>query len=338
MKPLVSIIIAVCNGEKFISETLDSLVHQTISNWECWIVDDGSTDLTIEIVRNRCAIDARFNLLTTPGGNGPYIAANKAIPLCKADFVARIDADDIALPVRIELQLKILTNDPKINVCGSYYYYLFESGLVASSFETDSTFLKWQLLFRNRLVHSTMMFRKSWFVAKGLYPNKRLAQDWLIWIEALRDDSLWIVRQPLIKWRMHSESVTKVESKGQLIAATEVSVYAANVLISRSIPPDVSHPIISALRGKPESNSSFIGPSLYGLIDLWQTFLKLYKPDVHLRKVLRNEFIYFGFYLLAVNSKNLKGELKLIVALCKTEFTLDSIIWILRFYKRKYLS
>lgn len=67
MKPLVSIIIAVCNGEKFISETLDSLVHQTINNWECWIVDDGSTDLTIEIARNRCAIDARFNLLTTPG-------------------------------------------------------------------------------------------------------------------------------------------------------------------------------------------------------------------------------------------------------------------------------
>lgn len=337
MNPLVSVVIAVYNGEKYIRETIDSLLSQTLIEWECWIVNDGSTDSTEIILAEYATKDSRFNILETRGGNGPYICANIAIPYCKAEFIARIDADDIAMPERLEIQYDLLSKNSKINLVGSYFFYLLQNGkLKEKPFETDPLFLKWQLLFRNRLVHSTMMFRKSWFIKIGMYPKKRLAQDWYIWVEGVNQDCLYIIRKPLIKWRIHQQSITKNESGKQLQHAADVSLHAVGVLLNRSSKSELLLPVISAMRGKPSDDPIIIEESLRQLITLWKDFLSIYMPKKKDAKKLRDEFIYFGFYLLSVNSKVLKNQTRLLLMLCKTEFNLGSVKWLFRYFRRKF--
>ena len=336
MEPLVSVVIAVYNGEKYLAETLDSLLDQTLANWECWIVDDGSTDSTLVIINDYCAKDSRFNIIKTEGGNGPYVCANIAIPFCRGEFIARIDADDIALPERLRTQSDLMIDHPQVNLCRSYFYYLNSKGhLTQKDFETDLLFLKWQIIFRNRLVHSTMMIRKSWFIECGMYPPKRLAQDWYLWVEALSQDCLHIIRQPLVKWRMHEQSITKNESGHQLRLGAEVSERAVKLVIGKDSKAEYLLPIISALRGNPVIDSELIEASLRELIILWVEFTKMYKPKRAQWVLLQNEFIYFGFYLLSVNNKYSKNEFRLLVLLCKTEFNFTSLLWMARYFIRK---
>jgi len=225
MNPEVSVVIAVYNGAKYISETLDSILNQTYTNWECIVVDDGSTDATCELVEKYIKKDNRFKIIKTSGGNGPYIAANIGIKEAQGEYIARSDADDISLPQRIQLQYSLLLKNKKINLCGTLHYALFENGKTTfKSYDTDPFFLKWQLLFQNRLVHSTMMMRKKWIESIGYYPEKPLAQDWHIWLQASNSDSLYIINRPLVKWRIHSSSITKMSNKLQLLEASKVSL------------------------------------------------------------------------------------------------------------------
>jgi glycosyltransferase involved in cell wall biosynthesis len=336
MVPLVSVVIAVYNGEKYIEETLDSLIHQTLANWDCWVVDDGSTDSTLTIVKQFCVKDSRINVIESGGGNGPYICANMAMPFCRGEFIARIDADDIALPERLKIQCDIMSENPKVNLCGSYFYYLNEDGLLTRrDFETNLLFLKWQIIFRNRLVHSTMMIRKSWFMRLGMYPAKRLAQDWYVWIEGISQDCIYIIPHPLIKWRIHAQSITKNESEEQMKIGADVSVHAVEVLLKKHAKAEYLLPVISALRGKPAKDPSYTELSMQELIVLWNDFLRLYNPKRKELRLLRNEFIYFGFYLLTVNNKKLRNEIKLLLLLCKTEFNSMSLLWLVKYFKIK---
>ena len=123
----ISVIIAVFNGEKFLVETLESIANQTFEDWECWIVDDGSTDRTIEIVKDFLRKDQRFQLIPTHGGNGPYVAANLAITKCSGEFIARTDADDVILPERLEVQYNIMSNNPNIQVAPAGWLATFRS-------------------------------------------------------------------------------------------------------------------------------------------------------------------------------------------------------------------
>lgn len=249
--PEISVVIAVFNGSQYISETLESIVLQSFSNWECIIVDDGSTDDTLEIIQNFIDNDNRFKIIKTNGGNGSYIAANIGIKAAKGKYIARTDADDISLPERLRTQYNFFESNLNINVCGSQHYYLFENNKISLKlYNVDVNFLKWQLIFRNKIVHSTMMFRKNWFEKLGYYPQKRLAQDWHIWLEASHNNTLHILEKPLVKWRIHNNSITKKESSNQLDLASEVAVYhLTNRLNFNNIDFNIVKSILASLRG-----------------------------------------------------------------------------------------
>lgn len=334
----VSIVIAVCNGGKYLAATLDSLRAQTYENWECWIVDDGSTDSTVSIVEAYSQTDSRFGIIKTGGGNGPYQSANLAISRCKGSLIARIDADDIALPERLEIQRRVFHERPNVNVCASYYYYLHGDGrLTIKEFDIDPVFLRWQLLFRNRLVHSTMMFRKSWFIQIGMYPKKRLAQDWFVWVESVRFNSLFVIPMPLIQWRMHETSITKTEKGSQLIHAAEVSQHAVSSILGINANLAYLHTIILALHGKEADNSALVWKSLEQLVEIWQAYKRTQSISPTALRRLRDEFIYFGFFLLTVNHRILKNWPSAIVVLCRTETSLTTFKWLLTFVKRKIM-
>ncbi|MCD4680085.1 MAG: glycosyltransferase, partial [Bacteroidales bacterium] len=101
---LVSIIIPLYNAEKYIKETLDSVLSQSYSNWECIIVDDGSTDSSKKIALEYCAKDARFKYFHQPN-SGPSAARNHGLKISSGDYIQYLDADDVIFPERLKLMV-----------------------------------------------------------------------------------------------------------------------------------------------------------------------------------------------------------------------------------------
>ncbi|BCX12807.1 MAG: glycosyl transferase [Thermosynechococcus sp.] len=116
-KPLISVILPVYNSEKHIQLTIESIINQTIHDFELIIINDGSSDKSFEIVSNYAKIDSRICLINQ-SNQGLAKTLNKAIEIARGEYIARMDADDVALPYRLAYQLTLL-REKKLDICGA---------------------------------------------------------------------------------------------------------------------------------------------------------------------------------------------------------------------------
>ena len=116
--PLVSIVIPVYNGEKYLAECLDSVFAQTYSNWELVIINDGSSDGTENVILRYQ--DKRIKYLPNHTNKGIIFSLNRGLQESNGVYIARLDADDVALPSRIEKQVEFLTKNPEYVMCTSW--------------------------------------------------------------------------------------------------------------------------------------------------------------------------------------------------------------------------
>ncbi|MFO8147568.1 MAG: glycosyltransferase family 2 protein, partial [Gillisia sp.] len=107
-EPLVSVIMAAFNAADYISEAIASVQNQTYKNWELFVIDDFSTDGTCSIVENIIKLEPRIQLLKNSKNEGTGAARNKGITAAKGDFIAFLDADDLWLPEKLEVQIKFM--------------------------------------------------------------------------------------------------------------------------------------------------------------------------------------------------------------------------------------
>jgi len=181
-EPLVSIIVTVYNKAPFLSQSLESLLAQTYGNIEIIIVDDGSTDGGREIIARYKERDSRITVIHNTENLGPGGSANVGIAASKGELLARLDADDISFPHRIELQVKEFQKDPDLIFCSGLSVEIDEDGRAGRTrglaMEPD-IFAGRQLAF-NDVVHSTSMFRRLFLADESLlvYPRLRTAEDY----------------------------------------------------------------------------------------------------------------------------------------------------------------
>jgi len=128
--PRVSVVMPVFNAENFLRESLDSILKQTHRNFEFIIVDDGSTDASFKILRNYASVDKRIKLFRNPTNMGVSRAVNRAISKAKGEYIARMDADDIALPRRLEQQVAHLKKNPTTIAVGGQCLLIDKRGSV----------------------------------------------------------------------------------------------------------------------------------------------------------------------------------------------------------------
>jgi len=126
--PQVSIIIPTYNHEKFISECLDSLIRQTVLDWECIVVNDGSTDGTKKIVLAYIQKDPRIRMIEQPN-QGLSAARNKGLREAKGDYIQFLDSDDAIKENKLKLQLDLLTQTTTLSLSYTDYYYSVENNL-----------------------------------------------------------------------------------------------------------------------------------------------------------------------------------------------------------------
>ncbi len=194
------------DGERFLGEAVESVLTQTVSDLELIVVDDGSTDSTPKLLAETA--DPRVRVLTrAPSGLAPAINAGCAH--ARAPVIARMDADDVALPDRLDRQLAFLDTHPDVALLGGGIILVDETG---RELDREPAPAKPVLTERNDLVHATVAMRTEAFRELGGYRFDQ-AEDYDLWLRFQERHGVAAIPEPVLRYRLHPGqfSVTKLE-------------------------------------------------------------------------------------------------------------------------------
>ena len=220
-QPRVSVLMPVHNAEETLVEALRSICGQTLHDLEIVAVDDGSQDGSGGILREAASRDRRVRPVTLEHG-GLVAALNAGLRHCRAPFVARMDADDVSLPERLEKQLEMLEDDPLLGVAGC----LVEGFPPAHVGEGMRLYLEWQNRLRTHeeivreifvespITHPGACVRRSVLEEAGGYEDRGWAEDYDLWLRlAAAGVRFSKVPEVLLRWREHPGRLTRTDSR-----------------------------------------------------------------------------------------------------------------------------
>ena len=212
-EPLVSIITPAFNSQKFISETIQSVIDQTYQNWEMIIVDDGSTDDTVAIARSFAENDQRIQLYTSDKNKGTGIARSRALERCNGTFISFLDADDLWQPKKLQKQIDFLL-EKQLPFTFSFYDCINERGdLLHRRVEAPKTLTYSQLFLCNYVGNLTGIYSVSYF-GKIAINKSRKRQDWILWLTILKQiKKAEPVTESLAFYRVRDNSISASKVK-----------------------------------------------------------------------------------------------------------------------------
>lgn len=212
--PKVTVLMSVYNGEKYLGEAIDSIVQQTFTDFEFIIINDGSTDGTIQILKSyndpRIVVINQFNAGLTK-------SLNKGIDLARGKYIARMDSDDISLPERLKKQVDFMETNAEVGVCGTWVSAFKPDCSVVWRYPVEPEIIRSFLLFWVPLAHPSVIFRRSLLVEKKLFYSEEFiyAQDYEFWHRCAENSPLANLPEVLLKYRLSSESVSSKSNKQQ---------------------------------------------------------------------------------------------------------------------------
>lgn len=207
----VSVVMPVKNGEKYLKESIDSVLNQTLSDFELLIVDDGSTDNTKKIIESYR--DDRVVYLKS-NGEGISEALNTSIRRAIGLYIARMDADDIMYPNRLALQVNYMKNNPHIDILASGFEW-GNGKAVKEYFKFNGEVTKELLLGGNRIGHPTVMFRTKSIESLPFCYEKEFdgAEDYKLWFTALTHGlKIHSIGEPVLYYRQHENQASHKNS------------------------------------------------------------------------------------------------------------------------------
>jgi glycosyltransferase involved in cell wall biosynthesis len=198
--PLVSVVMPVYNGEKYLNEAIDSILNQTFTDFEFIILNDGSTDHSEEIIL--AYDDARIRYVKNETNLQIVKTLNKGVALAKGQYIARMDADDISLPERLECQVRLMEESPEIDVCGTWIK-TFGAQETLWKYPVTHQEIKSRLLFKSPMAHPSVIFRRSLFDKYSYSEGFNKAEDYYLWAQLMDDKELYNLPSPLVMYRLH---------------------------------------------------------------------------------------------------------------------------------------
>ncbi len=222
--PKVSVVMSVFNGEKYLREAIESNLNQTFSDFEFIIINDGSTDKTQEIIEEFADRDSRIRFINQ-SNMGLTKSLNKAIKLARGEYIARMDADDIALPERFEKQVAFLEKEGDVALVGTAYYEIDDKGGVIGRkvFPQSDVEIRKIMLKYNPFFHASVMIRREVFEVVGLYGESiPFAQDYDLWLRIAGKYKVANLPDPLMKRRYTPANISIAQENEQLKWALEV--------------------------------------------------------------------------------------------------------------------
>jgi len=208
--PQISVLMSAYNADRYISETIESVLNQTYSDFEFIIIDDGSTDRTKEIITGYK--DPRILYFYFENA-GLSAALNKGLKISKGKYIARIDADDICYPNRFEKQYKFMEDNPSYAVCGSCTDVIDEVGdyiYTYNDIPTTNEEIQKQFEYKNCIVHSSSFYKRENAISIGGYyePIKQYFEDFMFFYNIIKTGKAYNFSEPLIKYRVTPGSIS----------------------------------------------------------------------------------------------------------------------------------
>lgn len=186
---LVSIIMPCHNGERYLTQSIGSVLAQTYKNWELLVIDDASTDSSIDIAKEICSKDNRVKLLVNDKPVGrPYAPRNYGIARAQGDYIAFLDCDDLWKETHLENLLKLFENSSNVVAACSWYSRIDEDGNVNRLVRTPKSFTYHHLFYDNFIGNLTGMYdvRKRGKV----YQRECGHEDYIMWMDVLRNGGI----------------------------------------------------------------------------------------------------------------------------------------------------
>lgn len=215
--PKVSVILSVFNGERYLATALDSILSQTFHDLELIVNDDASTDGSSRILQDYAERDQRVVLVANGTNLGLTRSLNKMIGITKGEFIARMDADDISHPRRLEKQVAVLNQGPEIDVVFTDALLMDEHGQAVCARWRPQTIRQIVELMPIHcyIPHPSTMIRRSVFSRWGLYDERfRIGQDWDLWMRLIRRGARFhCIPEPLIRYRLNPDSVRATQGR-----------------------------------------------------------------------------------------------------------------------------
>ncbi len=210
---LVSVITTTFNADRYIRDTISSVLSQTYKNWELIISDDNSSDDTLKVVRS--FPDKRIRILNKKQRLGLAENRNFAIKHAKGQLVAILDHDDLADSRRLEMQVAAFDNNPNLVLCGTYAYVIDENSVIKSKWEfpTSSNAIKAQFYLQFPIVHSSAMFKKDVFIKNKIKYQKKYSppDDYMACFDLINHGEVEVIPEYLTLYRIHSKGINSVD-------------------------------------------------------------------------------------------------------------------------------
>lgn len=214
--PKISVVMSAYNAEKYIAKAIGSILNQTFRDFEFIIINDGSKDNTLNIIKKCQKEDKRIKIINNKGNIGLTKSLNKGLKIAKGKYIARMDADDISMPERFQIQYDFLEKNPKIFLVGSSCFIMYEGGIRIGSqiCLVDPTGIKKKLEKKCCMIHPSIMFKsdnQTFYREKFLY-----AQDYDLYLRIISNNKrIHIIQEPLVKYRTNSKSISITKNKQQ---------------------------------------------------------------------------------------------------------------------------
>ena len=205
--PLISVILPVYNSEKYIGDAIKSILAQSFTDFELLVINDASTDGTADIINSFS--DDRLRLVTNETSLKVVKSLNKGLQLANSMLIARMDADDIALPDRFASQVDYLNQNPHIDICATRVHVFGDQNHIHFT-PVDHNAIKASLLFQNSIIHPSVMFRRQSFADLNIKYNEAFknAEDYGLWAAIIDVLKFGTVPKVLLKYRIHDSNVS----------------------------------------------------------------------------------------------------------------------------------
>ena len=227
-RPLVSVLMPIYNCMPFLDDAIQSVQHQTLTNFECILVNDGSKDESLHTMRQHASEDPRLRVIDKPNG-GIVSALNAGLAECRGEFITRMDGDDLCVPDRFERQVAFLQQHPEIGIVGGWAEVIDENDRLAESCTCkakDPAASCWCSVIRlpphhaeiddglskgsYTMLHPTIMIRASVMdKLQGYDPEFRIAEDLDLLLRAGEITHLANLQQIVLRYRRRASSQTK---------------------------------------------------------------------------------------------------------------------------------
>lgn len=265
MKTKVTVLMSVYNDEEYLRDSVESILNQSYDNFEFLIYDDASTDGSTKILREYALKDKRIKLIVNEVNRGLSYNLDRGVKSSETKWIARMDADDIAVSNRLELQMSYIIDNPEIDILGGYATDIDENGNKLGLRKVPITHEKiTALIWTSPVIHPTVLFRKEAIIKAGSYNSELYRrQDYDLWFRCCAMNLNFANMDiPLIYYRVTDNYFKKNNFKVQidqarmgwrgakLVKASPIAYVGIFIVLIKGISPSVIRKPFSAILKK----------------------------------------------------------------------------------------